>query len=121
MPPMVLLPLIDHAIVHGLGPARASGKLRIACEALGGKLRVLVADSGAGFVPGSQADGLSSIQQRLAALYGVEGKLELQQGPGEQTHALMEIPLEEPREFAADADTERAAVSGDRPAAHAAA
>jgi hypothetical protein len=121
MPPMVLLPLIDHAIVHGLGPPRASGKLRIACEALGGKLRVLVADSGAGFVPGSQADGLASIQQRLAALYGVEGKLELQQGPGEQTHALMEIPLEEPREFAADADTERAAVSRDRPAAHAAA
>ena len=59
MPPMMLLPLIDHAVVHGLAPAQAAGTLFVAMEVAGDRLRLKVTDSGAGFVPEAGGDGIN--------------------------------------------------------------
>jgi hypothetical protein len=103
MPPMVLLPLIDHALVHGLGPPRSGGALRIACQVEQGKLRVVITDSGAGFVPEAAGDGIASIRERLVALYGKSARLELWHAAAQASYALMEIPIEEAA-YVADVD-----------------
>jgi Histidine kinase len=95
IPPMVLLPLIDHAIVYGLEPSQAGGSIRIVTSIEGGKLRLTVFDSGAGFDDaGPGNDGIQAIRDRLGALYGPEAQLVLQQEEARGTRAVMEIPCE---------------------------
>ena len=79
MPPMMLLPLIDHALVYGLQPASAGGTIRIAhraAEAAGCAWRSPTAASA--FLPGAHAEHLDSIAERLHALYGDDARFELE-------------------------------------------
>jgi hypothetical protein len=94
MPPMMLLPLIDHVLVYGLEPAHADGAIRIESEVGGGRLRLTITDSGAGFVPGGNAGNLNSIDERLHALYGDDAALRLAQLAGSATQAVLDIPYE---------------------------
>ena len=95
IPPMVLLPLIDHAIVYGLEPSHSGGSIRIATSISEGKLRLTVLDSGAGFVEaGPGNDGIQAIRDRLDALYGREAQLVLNGEESLGTRAVMEIPCE---------------------------
>ncbi len=95
MPPMMLLPLIDHAVVHGLEPATGSGAIRLRIEPADGRLRVTVFDSGAGFAPDCGSDGIAAIRERLAALYGGDARLELRRAADARaTEAVLDLPLE---------------------------
>ena len=95
IPPMVLLPLIDHAIVYGLEPSQLGGSIRIATSVVEGRLRLTVLDSGAGFDEGGPGnDGIEAIRDRLGALYGREAELVLQHVTDRGTQAVMEIPCE---------------------------
>jgi histidine kinase len=94
MPPMMLLPLVDHAIVHGLEQRRDHGTLVIAIDVAATRLRLRIADSGAGFVPETGGDGIADIRERLAALYGGDAQLALRSRGACATEAVMEIPLE---------------------------
>jgi hypothetical protein len=71
LPPMMLLPLIDHAIVVGLEKTHAEGRIRIGVEPSGKNLRLVVVDSGAGFIPEAVGDGIGAIRDRLEAPAGV--------------------------------------------------
>jgi len=97
LPPMTLLPLIEHAVVHGLELAQETGTLRVITEALDGRLRLTVVDSGAGFVRQPAADGITSIRERLAALYGTDASLVLRERDHGATEAVVEIPYERAR------------------------
>jgi Histidine kinase len=93
MPPMVLIPLIDHVIAHGLLSGDAS--LRIEASVTEGKLRLTVVESGEGFVDvGPGEAGIEAIRRRLAALYGAEASLALERNDGHGTRAIVEIPWE---------------------------
>ncbi len=94
MPPMMLLPLIDHAIVRGFAPASAAGEVRIRTEVDRGRLRLTITDSGAGFVPDTDVDGLAPVRERLAALYGDQAALQLRRSGPNSTEAILDIPLE---------------------------
>jgi LytS/YehU family sensor histidine kinase len=94
MPPMMLLPLIDHVLVYGLEPSHAGGSIRIATSTGGGKLRLAITDSGAGFMPGGRASELDSIGERLHALYGDAATLRLKRMQEQGTQAILEIPYE---------------------------
>jgi len=94
MPPMMLLPLIDHAIVRGLEPATAQGTISIAAGVVAGRLVVKVADGGAGFVPEGDGDGITAIRERLAALYRGDASLDLRRSGEDGTVALLALPLE---------------------------
>jgi LytS/YehU family sensor histidine kinase len=97
LPPMMLLPLIDHAIAVGLETTRAEGRIRIAVQPAGTNLRLVVVDSGAGFIPEAVGDGISAIRDRLAMLYGERAELVLRQRAEGSTEAVMHIPLENPQ------------------------
>ena len=94
MPPMMLLPLIDHAIVRGLEPATADGTIRIVARIGGGRLTLAIVDHGAGLVPDAEADGIAAIRQRLDALFRGDATLELRRAGPRATEAILELPLE---------------------------
>jgi LytS/YehU family sensor histidine kinase len=78
LPPMMLLPLVDHAVVHGLAPANAMATISIKTQISDDRLRLIIVDNGAGFVPETEGSGLASIRERLDALYGEQATLNLE-------------------------------------------
>lgn len=94
MPPMMLLPLVDHAIAHGLADPRSTGLIRIRTEISNEKVRLEIADSGVGFLPGSEDDGIAGIRERLSALYGSDASLSLRRRAASASEAVLEIRYE---------------------------
>jgi len=96
MPPMMLLPLVDHAIVHGLERTRAEGTISVSVgvDSRDERVRLVIVDTGVGFVPGDSGEGIDSIRERLVALYGNAARLDLHVRSGGGTEAVMEIPCE---------------------------
>jgi len=79
VPTLILQPLVENAIRHGIEPQSAGGKIEIRAAREGGKLRLSVANSGKKPVDFStqrksdrQGIGLSNTQERLQQLYGIE-------------------------------------------------
>ena len=94
IPPMMLLPLIDHALVYGLQPGDAGGTIAITTQAEGGRLRLTISDSGVSFLPGTHAGHLENIAERLQALYGEDARFELERMRERGTRAILEFPYE---------------------------
>jgi signal transduction histidine kinase len=92
-PSMMLQTLIENSIKHGLEPKPEGGRIDVLAEIARGKLRVRVADTGAGFTADAQDGvGLSNIRERLRLLYGNSAALTLSPNEGGGTIAVIEIP-----------------------------
>ncbi|QOY96199.1 histidine kinase [Massilia sp. UMI-21] len=78
LPPMILQPLVENAVKHGIGQLIEGGTIRLAAERAGSLLRIRVendaepdaAPSGSG-----SGIGLVNVRQRLAAAYGREASV----------------------------------------------
>lgn len=93
MPPMMLLTLIENAIKHGLSPLPEGGAIRIAAEHEDGAVRLSVADTGRGIVPGRGAGtGLANVRARLRSLYGERASLSLQMNVPRGVVASITLP-----------------------------
>jgi hypothetical protein len=98
VPGLILQPLVENAVGHGIAPLRGGGTVRIAARLNAGRLLVEVSDDGrglpAGVDPVREGHGLDNVRQRLATLYGGDGGLDLLGGPGGRgTIARLTIPL----------------------------
>ena len=101
VPPLLLQPLVENAIKHGLEPAVQGGRIELAAHRQGSRLLLTVRDTGVGLpaaLPAADDDshfGLQQVRQRLVALYGGEARLTL--APADDgrggTVALIELPL----------------------------
>lgn len=94
-PPMLLQPLVENAIRHGIEPKLGGGLLKISAVVEQGLLRLRVDDDGAGFgnkTSGGGA-GLENIRARLTALYGASAKLELHSNEAGGVSAVLELPI----------------------------
>jgi len=92
-PPMLIQPLVENAIQHGLEPRIEGGGIRIAASAMPGKLRIDVADSGLGFHEGSHwGVGLTNIKERLDTLYDGKARLVLEENSPNGLLASIEVP-----------------------------
>lgn len=88
VPPLLLQPLVENAIRHGLEPQVEGGRITVVARRLAGtpdRLELTVHDTGAGLgqgpaVAGSRF-GLAQVRERLATLQGPVAALEL--GPGD--------------------------------------
>lgn len=80
VPPLLLQPLVENAIKHGLEPGVTGGQIEVAARRDGQALVLSVRDTGVG-LGAAPADGarfgLQQIRERLAALYGEAATLEL--------------------------------------------
>jgi hypothetical protein len=97
LPPMLLQPLVENAIKHGLEPKVDGGKVQVAASAEGGQLVLVVEDSGLGFGTASTAGtgvGLEHVRERLAAVYGAAGVIEIGETTGGGVRIVLRIPLQ---------------------------
>jgi sensor histidine kinase YesM len=94
-PPMLLQPLVENAIRHGLEPKVAGGNVTVSARKQGNFLQIQVADDGLGFAgtPG-EGIGVANIRARLAAIYGPAARLELSSGVAAGVTAKMILPAE---------------------------
>jgi Histidine kinase len=92
--PMIVLPLTDHAIVHGIERSDNRGTIHIAASAADGRLRLAICHSGGGSISETQGDAIGSVRERLAARYGQGATLVLRNETAGATEAVLEIPYE---------------------------
>jgi two-component system, LytTR family, sensor kinase len=97
VPRMILQPLVENAIKHGVSPRAGQGIIEISTERRNGSLSIEVADNGVGLSDGARARlhsgvGLSNTRDRLACLYGDGHSLEFSDG-AEGLAVRMEIPF----------------------------
>jgi signal transduction histidine kinase len=101
VPPLVLQPLVENAIKHGIAPRREGGEIRIRAESGGRpeRLRLSVSDTGVGATDVELRQGrrggvgLANIEKRLAAYYGAEARLSVESRRGLGTSVSIELPL----------------------------
>ena len=71
VPSMLLQPILENAIVHGVAANPGAGWVKIEARVADGRLRISVADSGGGFKDAHRNGvGLTNTQERLRTLYG---------------------------------------------------
>jgi len=81
LPPMILQPLVENAVKHGIGQLLEGGVVRVRAERAGSQLRLRVendVDPEAGIKAGAEAGGgigLANVRARLLAAYGIEASV----------------------------------------------
>jgi len=96
VPSLVLQPLAENAVRHGLAPQNEGGLLEIGAQRSGGELVLSVRDTGVGLPPESERRGgmgLQNVRARLAVLYPDTHRFTLENLPGGGTLALVTIPF----------------------------
>ncbi len=108
VPPLVLQPLVENAIRHGLEPKPAGGTLTIRARHEGDLLHLEVADTGLGFAPAPDTKpataegsgfGLAQVRERLQVRYGSAATLSVQPqgaGPGGTIATIATITIRTP-------------------------
>ncbi|MTV36471.1 sensor histidine kinase [Duganella radicis] len=96
--PMLLQPVVENAIAHGLEPKVEGGEIVVSARIEGAQVAIRISDTGAGLneaasrKPGGGV-GLSNLRERLRSLYGAAAKVELSENqPCGMTVRLM-LPL----------------------------
>ena len=110
VPNLILQPIVENAIRHGIAPRAAAGRIEIHACRRGERLRVQVSDDGPGLsVKGNSAHrlkeglGLSNTRARLGQLYGDDFRLDLANAEGGGTVVTVDVPYR----IADDEDGER--------------
>jgi len=102
VPPMLLQPLVENAIKHGLEPKVGSGSIEVIARATPAGIEIRINDSGLG-LPADEQDepaarsagtsyGLQHVRDRLQAVYGPAARLSLERRHPTGVSALVFIP-----------------------------
>jgi len=94
MPPMVLLPLVEHAIEDVAVATHRSVRIDVAASVTRDRLRVVISASTAAFLTGQDADASLRIGERLRTVYGSAATLAFRARDGGGSQAILEIPHE---------------------------
>jgi len=98
VPPLLLQPLVENAIQHGLEPSLDGGLLRISATREGDGLRLTVQDDGIGLTtaPATQGTqfGTEQVRERLATQYGGAARFTLEAVVPSGCRASIWLPLE---------------------------
>jgi len=98
VPSMLLQPMVENCLKHGLAPKLGGGKIELRTTSRDGRLRIEIEDNGVGIseekMPHVYVEGigLSNVRERLRVLYGTDFHLDIQSRPGEGTVIRIEIP-----------------------------
>jgi two-component system, LytTR family, sensor kinase len=98
VPSMLLQPMIENAIKHGLAPRLAGGQIHIRTRRRSGRLLLEIDDNGIGIPPERLGEvygggiGISNVHERLRLLYGDQFKMDIRSREGEGTQIYIEIP-----------------------------
>ncbi len=104
VPPLLLQPLVENAIKHGLEPQRGPGELHVSASLDGATLVLCVIDTGRGLEAAAAARarepmaagsgfGLAQIRERLQTLHGDAARFTLTAGAEGGTRAEIRLPV----------------------------
>ena len=98
VPSMLLQPLVENSIKHGLSSKVDGGAIRIHAHRMGRKLYILVEDDGVG-IPESKLGtlldsgiGVTNVNERLKVLFGSQYRMWVESQPGRGTQIHIEVP-----------------------------
>ncbi len=96
IPPLLIQPLVENAVKHGLEPAREGGDIYVRARVDGNFVHISVADTGIGMnEKGTGAGiGLENIRRRLNLVYGERGRLVVEENKPSGVKVAIEIPYE---------------------------
>ncbi len=97
VPQLILQPLVENALRHGILPREEAGQIEISARVRDGVLELAVRDNGTGLPanahgPLREGIGLSNVRSRLAHLYGGAQQFTLRNAPAGGMEALVSIP-----------------------------
>jgi len=98
IPSMILQPLLENAIRHGVGPKIEGGTITLRVARGKGQLQIEVLDDGVGIPEQRRPDilesgiGISNVHERLKVLYGQDFSMRIESQPGKGTTIRIEIP-----------------------------
>jgi len=105
VPTLILQPIVENAVVHGIARKPDGGTVHITIERAGDDLLLQVEDDGEGIPPvllpellsrkrgNGKAIGLRNVDGRLRALYGAEYGLALESEIGRGTRVMFRVPV----------------------------
>lgn len=104
VPSILLQPLIENSIKHGLEPRLHGGTVTLRSRMEGDRVRIEVADDGVGISPRPATAlkregagiGMKNVQERLEVLYGNQARFDVISYPGRGTLVVIEIPASLP-------------------------
>jgi len=92
-PPMLIQPLVENAIKHGLEPKVIGGEILIRGKKDDSLLQLIISDTGMGFKPDRKDGlGLANIRERLQTIYGNDGRLVIEENQSGGVKATIEVP-----------------------------
>jgi two-component system LytT family sensor kinase len=98
VPSMLLQPMVENSIKHGLAPRLEGGQIHLRARNFDGRLLIEIEDNGMGISPERLAEvygggiGISNVHERLRLLYGDQFKMNIRSKEGEGTQIHIEIP-----------------------------
>ncbi|MCB1646565.1 MAG: sensor histidine kinase [Pseudomonadales bacterium] len=97
IPPLIIQPLVENAVVHGLETREEGGRVDIDVSESAGTLIFRIADTGVGLGNSSHAGhgiGFRNIRERLATLYGERGTVTLSDNEPHGLIVTVTVPAE---------------------------
>jgi len=98
VPSMLLQPMVENSIKHGLAPRLEGGQIHIRTRRADGRLRIEIEDNGIGIAADRLAEvygggiGISNVHERLRLLYGDQFQMDIRSQEGHGTQIHIEIP-----------------------------
>jgi len=96
IPPLLIQPLVENAVKHGLEPAIGGGEVLLEAVRDKDMVRITVTDTGTGIdaKKGGNNVGLGNIRKRLELMYGDQGRLILEENKPRGLKVTIQIPYE---------------------------
>lgn len=97
VPHLILQPIVENAIRHGIGKSSSAGRILISTARIDGTVEIRVQDDGPGFSrghsPGHEGIGLANTRSRLQQLYGKGAGLDIENGQGGGATVTLRFPF----------------------------
>jgi sensor histidine kinase YesM len=101
IPPMLVQPLVENAVTHGIEPCMRGGKIVLSARETGdGSLQVVIADTGVGFSQGGKGSkggsglGLTHVRERLARIFGAAATMQMEENTPRGVVVRLTLPLQ---------------------------
>jgi signal transduction histidine kinase len=97
VPQLILQPIVENAIRHGIGRSSSAGLIQIRASRVDARVELQIEDDGPGLSPSDsskdQGVGLANTRARLQQLYGDDARLEIEGGDRGGVIVTMNIPF----------------------------
>lgn len=105
IPPMLIQPLVENAVTHGIEPCMHGGRITVSARGLGpAAVQVVISDTGIGFghAPAKGSGlGLTHVRERLARIFGAAATMQIEENAPRGVVVRLTLPIARPAQDSA--------------------